>query len=231
MILGAVYMLWMYQRVFLGKITNPANIEMKDLGIRERLLLLPILLMMLWIGVYSAPFLRRMDASLQLVQQRDSGARRPEGGYRVEQHARHAATRGSPQVMSSTSSPFSRMIILVLRRHGHPVAGAVHAPRAKEAAWADRSPAAAIAGILPVVPVESRRTQAVFNGMFIADNFSVFFQWLFLVITGVIASDRHRFNERESINRGEYYALLLFACSGHVADGSERRSDSDFSRH
>jgi len=85
MILGAVYMLWMYQRVFLGKVTNPANSAMSDIGMRERLLLLPILAAMLWIGVYSAPFLTRMDASLQLVQKRIQHAHGPEGGYRVEQ--------------------------------------------------------------------------------------------------------------------------------------------------
>jgi len=85
MILGAVYMLWMYQRVFLGKVTNPANAEMTDIGIREKLILLPVLIMMLWIGVYSKPFLRRMETSLRMVQQRIENAHSPEGGYRVEQ--------------------------------------------------------------------------------------------------------------------------------------------------
>jgi NADH-quinone oxidoreductase subunit M len=85
MVLGAIYMLWMYQRVFLGKQDNPANAGMTDLGIREKLLLLPILAMMLWIGVYSAPFLRRMDASIQQVQQRIENARTSGGGYSVEQ--------------------------------------------------------------------------------------------------------------------------------------------------
>jgi NADH-quinone oxidoreductase subunit M len=84
MILGAVYMLWMYQRVFLGKLTNPANAGMGDIGMREKFILLPIILVMLWIGVYSAPFLRRMDASLQRVQQRIEEARVPDGGYRVQ---------------------------------------------------------------------------------------------------------------------------------------------------
>ncbi len=54
----------------------------------------------------------------------------------------------------------------------------------------------------------------LFHGMIIIDNFSIFFQWLFLIITGVSAALSMRFNERESISRGEYYALLLFACSG-----------------
>lgn len=84
MILGAVYMLWMYQRVFLGKLTNPANAEITDIGMREKLILLPIILVMLWIGVYSSPFLRRMEPSLRLVQQRIENARSPEGGYRVQ---------------------------------------------------------------------------------------------------------------------------------------------------
>lgn len=53
-----------------------------------------------------------------------------------------------------------------------------------------------------------------FHGMFIIDNFSIFFHWLFLVIAGISALISMRFNQRESIERGEYYALLLFACSG-----------------
>jgi NADH-quinone oxidoreductase subunit N len=56
--------------------------------------------------------------------------------------------------------------------------------------------------------------QTLLGGMLIVDNFTVFFQWLSLVIAGVTAFVSVRFNERESINRGEYYALLLFACSG-----------------
>jgi NADH-quinone oxidoreductase subunit N len=56
--------------------------------------------------------------------------------------------------------------------------------------------------------------RSIFQGMFIIDHFSWFFQWLFFVITGFSSLIALRFNERESINRGEYYALLLFACSG-----------------
>jgi NADH-quinone oxidoreductase subunit M len=84
MILGAVYMLWMYQRVFFGRMSNPANTGMRDMEVREWALLIPITVMMLWIGVYSGPFLKRMDASLSLVQQRIHNARAPEGGFRVE---------------------------------------------------------------------------------------------------------------------------------------------------
>jgi NADH-quinone oxidoreductase subunit N len=56
--------------------------------------------------------------------------------------------------------------------------------------------------------------RAIFFGMFWVDTFSWVFQWLFFIITGFSALVALRFNERESMNRGEYYALLLFACSG-----------------
>lgn len=56
--------------------------------------------------------------------------------------------------------------------------------------------------------------RTLFRGMFAVDNFSVFFQWLFFVITGICALVSIRFTEREAIARGEYYALLLFACAG-----------------
>ena len=84
MVLGAIYMLWMYQRVFLGKLTSPANEKLSDIGLREKALMIPILLMMLWIGVYSAPFLGRMEASLDLVQQRIDNARGSGESYHVE---------------------------------------------------------------------------------------------------------------------------------------------------
>jgi NADH-quinone oxidoreductase subunit M len=84
MILGAVYMLWMYQRVFLGKATSPENAKMPDMNLREWIILLPIVSMMFWMGVYSNPFLRRMDASIQLIQHRIQHARAPEGGFQVK---------------------------------------------------------------------------------------------------------------------------------------------------
>ncbi len=56
-ILGAVYMLRTYQKVFWGKITNKANEELKDLSPREIIVMIPILIMIVWIGVYPKPFL------------------------------------------------------------------------------------------------------------------------------------------------------------------------------
>jgi NADH-quinone oxidoreductase subunit M len=62
MILSAVYMLWMYQRVFFGKVAE-ANRSLRDLNLREYALLLPMVALMIWMGMYSASFLRKLDSS------------------------------------------------------------------------------------------------------------------------------------------------------------------------
>jgi len=69
-ILAAVYMLWMYQRVFLGKLTRAENQNLTDLGIREMATILPLILLAIWMGVSSGTFLRTMDASVQRVVDR-----------------------------------------------------------------------------------------------------------------------------------------------------------------
>jgi NADH-quinone oxidoreductase subunit M len=63
-ILAAVYMLWMFQRVMMGKVTNPKNEELKDLSSREVAIMLPLVLFIFWIGFYPNTFLDKMNPSL-----------------------------------------------------------------------------------------------------------------------------------------------------------------------
>jgi NADH-quinone oxidoreductase subunit M len=63
-ILSAIYMLWMFQRVMFGKIRHEANLLLKDLTPREWAVLVPVLVLIVWLGVYPDPFLRTMDASI-----------------------------------------------------------------------------------------------------------------------------------------------------------------------
>ncbi len=63
-ILGAVYMLWMVQRVFYGKITNKKNLNLKDLTCREYVYLLPLVALIFWIGLYPNFFLNKMHKSV-----------------------------------------------------------------------------------------------------------------------------------------------------------------------
>jgi NADH-quinone oxidoreductase subunit M len=64
-ILSAVYMLWMFRRVMFGPLDNPANRTLKDLSLREVLVLLPPTIMMFWMGLFPAAFIDRIDTSVR----------------------------------------------------------------------------------------------------------------------------------------------------------------------
>ncbi|RJQ80199.1 MAG: NADH-quinone oxidoreductase subunit M [Desulfobacteraceae bacterium] len=63
-LLGAVYLLWMFQRVFLGDSAHQGPIGLRDMGFREKIAMIPIIFMIFWIGLYPQPLLRVTDASL-----------------------------------------------------------------------------------------------------------------------------------------------------------------------
>jgi len=76
-ILSAVYMLWMYQRVIWGEVTHEENRRLPDLIGREKAILIPLLILIFWMGIYSSHFLRPMDASVaRLLSQ--TGQRNPQ---------------------------------------------------------------------------------------------------------------------------------------------------------
>ncbi len=64
-ILAAVYMLWMFQRVMFGEITNPKNEKLEDLSAREIVVMLPLLVFVFWIGLYPNTFFDKMNPSLE----------------------------------------------------------------------------------------------------------------------------------------------------------------------
>ena len=66
-ILGAIYMLWAYQRVFLGPLNNAANKVLKDINLREIIVVLPLAIMMFLMGIYPKPFLERIEPSVEAL--------------------------------------------------------------------------------------------------------------------------------------------------------------------
>jgi NADH-quinone oxidoreductase subunit M len=64
-ILGAAYMLWMFQRVMFGKITRPENEKLKDLNAREITILVPMVIVIFLMGIYPKLFFSKMDASVE----------------------------------------------------------------------------------------------------------------------------------------------------------------------
>jgi len=66
-VLGAAYMLWLYQRVMFGELDNPKNEGLKDLNLRELATLVPLVILAFWIGIYPAPFFRALAGPVDKI--------------------------------------------------------------------------------------------------------------------------------------------------------------------
>jgi NADH-quinone oxidoreductase subunit M len=71
-VLAAAYLLWLYQRVFFGKVENLKNAKLSDLSARELATFLPLIAVALWIGLYPKPFFAVLDQPVkELVEMID----------------------------------------------------------------------------------------------------------------------------------------------------------------
>ncbi|MDH4186777.1 MAG: NADH-quinone oxidoreductase subunit M [Nitrospira sp.] len=78
-IFGAAYFLWYYERSMLGPVGKAVRDTMRDLNPRELIIASSLSMMILWIGLYPAPFLRMMNGSVQaLVDRVERGTVLPE---------------------------------------------------------------------------------------------------------------------------------------------------------
>jgi len=66
-IFAAIYLLWMYQRVVFGEVTNPKLNDLKDMNKREILVMVPIFIFIVWIGIYPGTFLKVSAKSVNKV--------------------------------------------------------------------------------------------------------------------------------------------------------------------
>jgi NADH-quinone oxidoreductase subunit M len=73
-IFGAVYMLWMFQRVMFGPIKHAENEKLKDLSGREMVVLAPLLAAIFIMGIYPNFFFAKMEPSIQRFITRSSSS-------------------------------------------------------------------------------------------------------------------------------------------------------------
>jgi len=64
-IFAACYILWMFQRVMFQKLDNPKNENLPDMNTRELITVVPLIILVFWIGLYPKPFLKTFDASVE----------------------------------------------------------------------------------------------------------------------------------------------------------------------
>jgi len=64
-ILAAIYMLFMYQKLFLGPLDKEENKALKDLNLREIVTIVPLIVFIFWIGLYPRPFFNLMAPAVE----------------------------------------------------------------------------------------------------------------------------------------------------------------------
>jgi len=66
-VLGAAYLLWLYQRTMFGAVTHEVNKKLPDLNLREYAVLIPLVIMAFWIGIYPKPFFNYINSPVDKI--------------------------------------------------------------------------------------------------------------------------------------------------------------------
>ena len=214
-ILAAGYVLWMVQRVFYGEVTNPKNQGLPDLSAREAAVLVPLVVLAIVMGVASPVFTRRIEPSVDaLVRQvRERTLAGPRGGHRP---AAGGSRRGGAAMTGAVLDlrPLAPAAIVA-------VTGLVvlltqaFTPRGKEspsAPLAFLGLAAALGSVWVLATGPGRGS--VLAGALTADDFSLFFHALVLGVAAITVLLSPSYLRANGMERGEYYALLLFSTVG-----------------
>ncbi len=126
-VLGAVYLLHLFQKLMFGPLTNAKNLVLKDVSGREIVAFVPLVVMVFVLGIYPKPFLRCMDSSVELFFRE----------YQVKFVASEYH-RGAPKRIEKLSGRTDRYSI-----------GELSAPRTDSAKASEESPSGQAATTLP----------------------------------------------------------------------------------
>jgi NADH-quinone oxidoreductase subunit M len=132
-VLGAAYMLSLYQRTMFGKVENPKNEALADLSVREFATFAPLIVLAFWIGIYPKPFIDRLNTSVNHVIARVSPAYANTasadcGAAPVTASVAPAATGAAPELIAAnTANPF--LAALPCGPDGKPLTGNQAEPR------------------------------------------------------------------------------------------------------
>ncbi|NVN99515.1 MAG: NADH-quinone oxidoreductase subunit M [Geobacteraceae bacterium] len=118
-ILSAVYMLWMFQRVMFGKLDNPKNQKLEDLNGREIAIMLPLVFLIFFMGFNPTPFTKTMAPALDKViaMSRKAPAPAPQA---IQMMPQGAIPEGMPQQSQPVEMPQGHPAMPTGKPAGHP---------------------------------------------------------------------------------------------------------------
>ena len=120
-VLGAAYMLYLYQRTMFGKVENPKNERLLDLSHREFATFAPLLILAVWMGIYPAPFLHRLETSVQHIILRVS----PQYAAKYAE----CTPLPTPEVVAASSNPAAKFLsAMPCDANGNPLPAAAGRP-------------------------------------------------------------------------------------------------------
>ena len=238
---AAVYMLWMLQRVVFGTVTNPENERLSDLNSRELGLLLPLLFLMLFMGVYPRVFLDRSKASVETVRARVSATRQAARTRRKsltdsqdQQESRNLYVKLCYPKLRMNS--FLRTIsdadnqLVVNRTGSHRLCGR----RARDARRCIRAPDAALDHgryftrrhrcrrdryHLAVGDWNGGTAADAFNGMIVLDELRLGFTLIFLLVSGLTLLAFNCLGRRRELARRRVSLTIVIRHRRHDVDG------------
>ena len=258
-ILSAVYMLWMFQRVFYGKVTNDHNKGLPDLSFREWAIVGPLAAAAIGMGVAPERVPQADGAGHPAHRRSRPVAPADAGRGRVaEVHQADAASAGAAEAEGSRmpqglkdlkasevpaprslarggammiSGQFDAIIPMLCVALAGLVVLLAEAFRGK----GEKMPIGGLAIIglvgagVGLDPAVGQRAPRSF-GVVTADNFGLFVNLVLVGVGLLTVMFSSQTIERDRLPAGEYYAMMLFAHRRHDADGAGDRSAGDLPR-
>ena len=223
MILSAVYMLWMFQRVYYGEVTNEHNREMPDLSFREWAIIGPLCAAAIFMGVFPNVFLKPMEPAVDRIVQRmrtaaAAAARASAAPVHpaAPSHLAPCTCRHPSAPCSHVDASFDAVIPVICVSPGRP---GRRCSRSRSAARtsACRSAGLPIIGLVGAgdrvgVPAGIATPPASASSR--ADNFALFVNLVIVAVGILTVFFASQTIERDGLPAGEFYALMLFSIVG-----------------
>ena len=214
-ILAAGYVLWMVKRVFYGEVTNPKNQGLPDLSLREATVLVPLVVLAIVMGIASPAFTRRIEPAADALVRQVRERTQPVQAVSLGRRPWPRAGRGGA-VMDAVLDlrPIAPAAIVAVTGLVVLLAQAF-SPKGK----ASPSSALSLAGLAAALGsvwllATGPGRGSVLAGAVAADDFSLFFHALILGVAAVTVLLSAPYLRTNGMERGEYYALLLFSVVG-----------------